>query len=112
MCQQSYLWHIQAIFFQGLYLRKNFFRCSFHHYMTIIHNHNPVCINDFLHVMCDQNDRNIFLPVQLMNCLQNFFSSIRIQHGSRLIQNDTLWAHRHYSGDRNPLLLTSGQFVR
>ena len=33
-------------------------------------------------------------------------------YGSRLIQNDTLWAHRHYSGDRNPLLLTSGQFVR
>ena len=53
-----------------------------------------------------------YLDIDWQDCLQNFFSSIRIQHGSRLIQNDTLWAHRHYSGDRNPLLLTSGQFVR
>ena len=47
----------------------------------------------------------------LVYCLQDFFSSVRIQHGCRLIQNNTLGAHSHHTCDCHSLLLSSGKFV-
>ena len=61
--------------------------------------------------MGDQNDRDSFFFVQFPDSFQNFFSAVGIQHRRRFVQYDTFRAHRHHSGDRDPLLLSAGQFI-
>ena len=79
--------------------------------MSIIHDKHIIRINDFFHIVRDQNDCHTFLPVQTMHRVQYFFPSIWIQHGGRLIHNNALRLHRHDTGNRHTLLLSAGQTV-
>ena len=62
--------------------------------------------------MCNQNDGHTFHIIQGTHCSDYFFPPIRIQHRSRLIQNNTFWMHGNHTGDRNPLFLSTGKLVR
>ena len=68
-------------------------------------------MDHFLHVMGDQNDCYLFPTVQLPHCLQDFLSSVRIQHGGRLIQDDAPRAHGHHACNSHSLLLSSRKLV-
>ena len=80
--------------------------------VLITHYREEVIDADFLHVVCDQHHCNIFLLIQLVNCSQNFFTTVRVQHGGRLIQYNAFRTHRHNSCDGNTLLLSTGELIR
>ena len=111
MGKQCHLRYIQTQFFQTFHLRKDFPGIPLHDNPTLIHHKHMIRENNFFHIMCDQNDCHAFLLIQFPNCLQHFFSSIWVQHRRRFIQDDTLRMHRHNSGNRHTLFLTSGKFI-
>ena len=69
-------------------------------------------MNDFFHIMGDQDQRNAFHLIQSTDCTDDLLTSTGIQHGSRLIQYDAFGMHGQYSGNRHSLLLPTGQLIR
>ena len=80
--------------------------------MTAVHNKHLIRIDHFFHIMSDKNDRYVLLFSQTRNRLKHLLAPVRIKHGSRFIQNNTLRLHRDHSCDRHTLLLTAGKFIR
>ena len=61
--------------------------------------------------MSNQNYRDPLYIIQSAYHTDDFFPAIRIKHGCRFIQNDTLRMHGNDSGYGNPLLLSSGKLI-
>ena len=78
-----------------------------HNDPAIIHDKDLICIHHFFHIMSDQDHSHIFFSPKLFHCMNYFFSSIWIQHGSRFIQYNAFRLHCDHSCDRHPLLLTA-----
>ena len=79
--------------------------------MSGIHDENMVSVNDFLHIMRNKDDRNSQLLIKLVDSPKYTLSSGRIQHGCRLIHDDTFRLHGYDTCDRHSLLLTARQPV-
>ena len=109
--QQRNLRNIQTVLFQLIYSGKNLFRNTVHHNVSAIHHIHIVSKYNFFHIMSNQNNRYPFFFVQFPYCFQYFFSSVGIQHGGWLIQNDTFRMHRHNACNSYTLFLSAGQFV-
>ena len=107
-----YLRDVQAKLPQLLHLGKDFHRCSFHDKLTGIHNKNAVRCSHLFHVMSNKDNCDMLCLVKIPDRLYDFFSSVRIQHGSRLVQNNAFRLHGHDAGNRDPLLLSAGKFIR
>ena len=78
----------------------------------MIHNKDVVRIDDLLHVVSDQDDRDTLLFVQLEGRFNDLAATVRIEHRSRLIEDNALRLHRHDTGDGDTLLLTTRETVR
>ena len=91
---------------------KNFLRCSLHNYFSLIHYDHLICLDHLFHIMSDQQHCHMFLAIELLYCVNNFFSSVRIQHRCRFIEYDAFRTHCHDSGNRHALLLTAGKLIR
>ena len=105
MGKERYLRYVQSVFFQHVHLGENLSWSSLHYYMALVHNIYMVCVNDFLHVVSDQNYCYFFLSVQLMHCFQNLFPAVWIQHSCRFVKYNTSWTHCHDSVSYTHLFL-------
>lgn len=60
-----------------------------------------------LHIVCDQDDRHVLLPIQLLHRTNDLPSATRIEHRCRLVEYDAFGLHRYYTRDCHALLLSA-----
>ena len=107
-----HLWYIHMDGLQLLDMAEHFAWCAVHDDLTTVHNDDSICIDRFLHIVGDEDDRHAHLLIQLPDGLDDLLATTRIEHRRRLIENDGFRKHRHRTGDRDTLLLPATETVR
>ena len=79
--------------------------------MACIHDHHPVRVDDLLHIVGDQKDRDPFLFVELMDRFYDLLAAVGVQHGRGLVQDDALGLHGHDACNGHSLLLAAGKLI-
>ena len=84
----------------------------FLHHSALFHDRHPVadCF-DHSHLVGDEDDGQIQLPVQVLQQLQNGLSGIRVQCGGGLVGEEDLRVVGQGAGDGHALLLAAGQLA-
>ena len=67
---------------------------------------------DMFHIMCNQQNGLMKLPVHAHKELHHLSGSLWIQTGRRFIQNENIGIHRQDTGNGDPSLLSAGKFKR
>ena len=92
---------------------EEFFNAVFFNEPAIFQDDTAVAdLLNYGHFMGYQNDRNIILPVDILDQLKDRFGRFRIQSRCRFIAKQYLGIAGEDSGDRHSLLLTAGKLCR
>ena len=109
--QQCHLGDVQPQLLKPLHLGKYLPRSALHGDLPLIHDIYMVRVNNFFHIMCDQDHCDLIRAVQFPDGVYHFLAAAGIQHGGRFVQYDTLRMHGQHPGDGHPLFLTAGELV-
>ena len=106
-----YLRHVEGVGFELIHLREDLTRGAVHDDLAVVHDHNSVRLNGFLHVVSYHDDRNALFVERFHRC-HDLGAAFGVEHGGGLVEHDAVRLHGENTCDRDSLLLTAGELMR